>query len=383
MTRHVPLAAGFVLVTALIGMSCSGQAKSAPEAAPPLEVRTARVSMADVADTFEAGGVVHAATTATLAARILAPVREVRVASGDRVRAGQVLIVLDGAAMAAQARSARSAAVAAEQSVIAASADLRGAEAALTLARATHERISGLHAKRSATAQELDNATEGLRVAEARAAAAAARAQAASSGVESARAASDASSATAAFAAITAPFAGVVSEKLVEPGNMASPGTPLLRLEDTRGFRLDVRIDESRVGHISVGSPVPVVLDSADGADATVAGTVSEIARAVDADTRAFLVKIALPGSAATRSGTFGRARFTGRTRRSLQLPDSALVRRGQLTSVFVVDNGIARLRLVNVSGTEILAGLTEGETVILTPAAVTDGRRVITAGGR
>ena len=383
MTRHVLPAAGFVIVTALIGISCSGQATSAPETAAPLEVRTARVSLADVADTFEAGGVVHAATTATLAARILAPVREVRVAPGDHVRAGQVVIVLDGAALAAQARSAGSAAAAAEQTVIAATSDLQGAEAALTLARATHERIALLHAKRSATAQELDNAIEGLRAAEARAAGAAARAQAASSGVESARAARDASSATAAFASITAPFAGVVTEKFVEPGNMAAPGTPLLRVEDTRGFRLEVRVDESRIGQISVGSPVSVVLDSAGGGATTVAGTVSEIARAVDADARAFLVKIALPGSAATRSGTFGRARFTGRTRRSLQLPEAALVRRGQLTSVFVVENGIARLRLVNVSGPEVLAGLTEGETVILTPAAVTDGRRVITPGGR
>ena len=160
-----------------------------------------------------------------------------------------------------------------------------------------HARIAGLHAKRSATAQELDDATGALRAAEARAAGAAARAQAAVSGVESARAASEAAGTTESFARITAPFDGVVTEKMVEPGNMAAPGTPLMRVEDTRGFRLDVRVDESRIGQIAVGAAVPVSLDSGtDGAPTTVSGTVAEIGRAVDADARAFLVKIALPG---------------------------------------------------------------------------------------
>ena len=207
--------------------------------------------MADIADTFEAGGVVQARTTATIMARILAPVREVRVAPGDRVRAGQVLIVLDGRDLAAHARSARAAALAADQGVTAAASEQQAADAALALARATHERIAGLHAKRSATAQELDDATGALRAAEARAAGAAARAQAAVSGVESARAASEAAGTTASFALITAPFDGVVTEKMVEPGNMAAPGTPLMRVEDTRGFRLDVRVDESRIGQIA------------------------------------------------------------------------------------------------------------------------------------
>ena len=252
--------------------------------------------MADIADTFEAGGVVQARTTATIMARILAPVREVRVAPGDRVRAGQVLIVLDGRDLAAQARSARAAALAADQGVTAAASEQQAAEAALALARATHERIAGLHAKRSATAQELDDATGALRAAEARAAGAAARAQAAVSGVEGARAASEAAGTTESFARITAPFDGVVTEKMVEPGNMAAPGTPLMRLEDTRGFRLDVRVDESRIGQIAPGAIVPVSLDSGTGgAPTTVSGTVAEIGRAVDADARAFLVKIALP----------------------------------------------------------------------------------------
>ena len=165
---------------------------------------------------------------------------------------------------------------------------------------------------------------------------------------------------------------------------MAAPGTPLMRLEDTRGFRLDVRVDESRIWQVAPGARVPVSLDSGtNGAPITVSGTVAEIARAVDADSRAFLVKITLPDTTGLRSGTFGRAHFSGHTRRALTVPAGALVHRGQLTSVFVVEKGLARVRLVNVSGTEVLAGLSKADVVIVAaPPTVIDGRGV-TAGGR
>ncbi len=373
-------------VAVAIGLAMPGCASSAPPAGDPgaaVPVTVSRVGVTDVADTFDAGGVVEARTTATLTARILAPVREVRVAPGERVGAGQVLVVLDGRDLGAHARGARAAAEAAEQGATAAAAEQQAAEAAQTLARARYERVTGLHAKRSATAHELDTATSVLRAAEAGAAGAAARAKAAVSAVAAATAASEAAGTTESFSLITAPFDGLVTEKLVEPGNMAVPGGPLMRLDDTRGFRLDVRVDESRAAQVSLGAVVPVALDAgATGATATVDGTITEISRAVDADARAFLVKIALPVTEGMRSGMFGRARFSAPPRRALTLPSAALVRRGQVTSVLVAEAGVARLRFVNVSGTEILAGLADGDMVITNPPpSVTDGTRVTTGG--
>jgi RND family efflux transporter MFP subunit len=290
------------------------------------------------------------------------------------------LIVLDGSDLAAHARSASAAARAADQGAIGAASEQRAADAALALAHATHARIAGLHAVRSATAQELDEATGALRAAEARAAGAAARAQAALSEVERARAASDAAGTTASFSVITAPFDGLVTDTIVEPGNMATPGAPLMRLEDTRGFRFDVHLDESRIGQMSPGVIVPVSLElSAGGAPTIVDGTIAEIDRAVDAHARAFRLKIALPDTAGLRSGMFGRAHFIGQIRRALTVPAGALVQRGQVTSVFVVENGVARVRLVNASGSEVLAGLSAGDVVIVAaPPTMTDGRRVI-----
>lgn len=383
--RHTLMTGAAALLLSLGLAACSTPTDKAPaDAAAPIAVTVAPVTMAEIAEAIEAGGVVQARTTATLTARILAPVREVRVSPGDRVRSGQVLIVLDGRDLSAGARGARAAALAAGQGSTAAAAERQSAEAGLVLARATHARIAGLHAKRSATAQELDDATASLRAAEARAAGAAARAQQAESAIEGASAASEAAATTESYAVITAPFDGVVTEKLVEPGNMASPGAPLLRIEDTRGFRLEVRVDESRVGQIQPGATVPVALDSGvGGATTTVSGTVTEISRAVDADARAFLVKVSLPDWSGLRSGLFGRARFAGTTRKALTVPADAIVKRGQVTSVFVVDNGVARSRLVDLRGNEVLAGLSEKESVIVAPApAVTDGRRV-SVGGR
>ena len=365
--------------TALAGCSAPRAAAAAADA-EPIVVSIAQVAMADVASTLDSGGVVQARTTARITARILASVREVRVSPGDHVREGQTLVVLAGEDLAAGARAARAAALAAEQGTKAAAAELLAAEAGLALARATHLRIVSLEARRSATAQELDDATAALRSAEARVAAASARASQAASAVDSARAAGEQASVIDSFKTITSPFDGVITEKLVEPGNMASPGMPLLRMEDTRGFRLEVRVDESRVGEIRRGDSVPVFLGTAT---SSITGTVDEVSRAVDADARAFLVKIALPDGRGVRSGEFGKARFGGTPRRALTIPPSAIVRHGQLTSVFVVEKGRARVRLVSLSESEVLAGLTESEVVIVAPpAGVTDGRRV-SVGGR
>jgi multidrug efflux pump subunit AcrA (membrane-fusion protein) len=364
-----------VLLSAALAGCAAHAADAAPADAAAIPVAVAAVTMRDVAVAIDAGGIVQARTTATIAARILAPVRDVRVRPGDRVRSGQTLVVLDARDLAAAAWAARAAALAAERGSQAAAADLKAADADLTLARASHDRIAGLAATRSATAQELDDALAALRSAEARVDGASARASQASAAAEGARAASNQAGTTASFTTLTAPFDGIVTETIAEPGNMAAPGAPLLRLEDTRGFRLEIRLDESRAVHMRHGDRVPVFLGTATTA---VEGTVDEISRAVDADARALLVKIALPGIQGLRSGEFGKARFRGPTRPALTIPPSAIVRRGQLASVFVADAGVARVRLVDVREGEVLAGLAEAEVVILSPpAGLADGDRI------
>lgn len=379
MRSLVPLA-----VLGLMAQGCGAPSRSSSQegdTAAPIAVRTAVVAETEITDTFEAGGVVESRTAAVVAARVMAPIAAVRTTAGERVRAGQVLVELDGRDLTAGARSAAAAATETRDGAAAAEADARAAEAALALARATHGRIAGLHAKGSATAQELDEATAALAAGEARAAGATARARQSQAAIERAAAASEAATATAAFLRVTAPFDGLVTETLVEPGSMAIPGLPLVRLEDPRSYRLKVRLDESRIRQVRPGAPIDVQMDGPDGQPTNVAGTVVEVSRAVDAGSRSFLVEIDLDGAPGLRAGAFGRARIPGAVRRGLSVPAEALVRQGQVTSVFVVDGPVARLRLVRVAGTEVLAGLTAGESVVLAPPPdLTDGRSI--AGG-
>ncbi len=373
-----------VLTAGVTAAACGTEhAASAPaKVQSAVAVETRPVEKGDVADVLEVGGTVQAKKVALVSARLMAQVREVRVKPGDRVRTGQVLVVLDSADLSAQARSAGAAAQAAGQGVVAAEAERGAAEAGLALAKATHGRIATLESTRSATRQELDEAVAALRAAEGRMTAAAARVVQATQGAASADAASEASRVVEGYGSVVAPFDGVVTEKLIEPGNMAAPGAPLLRIEDTTGFRLEVRLDESHLARVAPGTSVEVVVEAL-GAAGELTGRLEEVSRAVDVDARTFLVKVALPPAPGLRSGLFGRLRVAGPPQPGLLVPEGAIVRRGQMSSVFVVEGGVARVRLVELHGREVLAGLVEGERVVVVPPpALTDGRTV-TEGGR
>lgn len=378
-----------LLGAAITLAACGGHEQAAEERRAPVDVTIAAASLQEVARPFETGGAVRARTTATLVSRIVAEVREVTVTPGDRVRAGQVLIRLDARDLQANQARAQAAAAAAREAVRAATTAHDGAEAGLALAAATHRRIAELRAKNSATPHELDQAVGGLKAAESQALGAKAGIAQAEAGAEAARAGMRAASVAASWAAISAPFDGVVTEKMVEPGNMASPGVPLMTVEDVRGFRLEVRIDESRLADIDRAKPVEVLLDSPV-ERAPLSGTIDEVARAAVPGSHAYLLKIALPEDGRLRSGMFGRARFAGPGRQMLVVPDRALVRRGQLASVFVVgSDNRARLRMINAgpaaSGlVEVSAGLDPGESVVLNPPpTLVDGSPVRVAGGR
>ena len=151
---------------------------------------------------------------------------------------------------------------------------------------------------------------------------------------------------------------------------------------------MDVQVDEARVAYVRPGARVAILLDAANGPGTSpLEGLVVEVARVVAADQRAFTVKVALPKGLEARTGSFARVRFDGARYRALVIPDSALRRNGQLTSVFVVRDNLAEIRLVQAGlsgsdGTEIVAGLDPGESVVVAPpVGLTDGSRVTLTG--
>jgi multidrug efflux pump subunit AcrA (membrane-fusion protein) len=386
------------LVAAVGSYACSTHEPKAGSSGTPVAVSSALVVETELYAPFEAGGVVRAQRVATVVSRIMAEVRAVSVKPGDRVRAGQALVLLDARELQAHRTRAVASQAVVQQSTALADADRQAAEAALMLARVTHERIADLRAKNSATQNELDEAVAALRGAEARLKVAEARVAESKAAVDSAVAGTSVAQVTASYATLTAPFDGVVTEKMVDPGNMATPGVPLVTVEDDRSFRLEVRLDESRASLVHVGDTVDVRLDErASGgpteqttaSPAVVAGRVAELQRMLDPGAHDFLVKIDLPAGQSLRSGMYGRAVFRGEPHRGLAIPEAAVSRRGQLVVVFVVgaDNR-AHLRLVNASEAtdgriEIRAGLVAGERVVVAPPpALVDGSSVSAAPG-
>jgi RND family efflux transporter MFP subunit len=167
---------------------------------------------------------------------------------------------------------------------------------------------------------------------------------------------------------------------------MASPGTPLLTIESGNDYRLEASVQESQINRIHLRDQVRVRIDALGPEELT--GIVVEIVPASDPASRTYLVKVSIPPPTGNqqiiRSGLYGKARFIIGHTQAITIPQKAVVERGQLTSVYVVDqSGIARMRLVRTGKTysdrvEVLSGLMEGEQIVVEGVqAVSDGGRV------
>jgi multidrug efflux pump subunit AcrA (membrane-fusion protein) len=368
------------IATAALSAACNSSPGHKADESAVASVVTAAAEVTDLASSIEAGGVVRSRVTALIASRVMAPIVEVRVRAGDRVRRGDVLVTLDARDLHANDARAQATTLSAVEAVRAAEADVRAAEAAAHLARLTHDRVATLQAKRSATIDELDQAVATLATAEAQHTAAQARLAAATAGREVAKAAADAAAVTTTYATLTAPFDGIVTERSAEPGSMAAPGSSLLTLEDPATYRLEVRLDDTRAAQIAPGGNAAVQLDDRD---TSMPGHIAEIAR-IDPASHTFLVKIDLPAGLAVRAGQFGRATFAGPSRRALTIPASALIRRGQLTFVFVLGSDqhthLQPVSIGTVAGdrVEVLAGVRQTDRVVTSPqASLADGTAV------
>jgi RND family efflux transporter MFP subunit len=359
-----------VLLALLFGLGgCSSQPE--PAAAAPETVRNIAVftlHRADVPDLLEAAGTVRAARTSELASQMMGNITEILVHEGDRVQKGEVLAVIDDSQPRAAVDRATAALNAAQEQLAAANAEL-------DLAESTLQRYQNLYQKKSVSPQEFDEVKT-------RQQASRARRDMAQAGEAQAKAALAEARTALAYARIRAPFDGVVTAKKADPGTLASPGMPLFTIEDVRRYRLETPVNETDLRYVKKGEEVPVAIDALGGAE--LKGKVAEIVPAADPASRAFLVKIELPRDTRLRSGLFGRAEFPRGERQALLIPSSAVVNRGQLQGVFVLDqNKVASLRYVTLgraSGSEIevLAGLQDGEELAAQPGELDlNGKRV------
>lgn len=302
---------------------------SAPAPAQPVSTHTVGVRDIDVG--YAAEGVIEAVRQATVAAQVAGRVMEVRAEIGQKVNAGDLLMRID-------AREATQAAAA--------------AEAQLAQAKANYTRNKNLFSQKFVSANALDKAEADYKAALANAAA---------------------SGAGASHAAVTAPIAGIIAARETELGEMAALGKPLITVFDPRSLRVIATVPQYKLAEIRKTRRARLEFPETGGWQDI---SRLEILPTADARSHTVTVRLYLPENIENViPGMAVRVHFAVGAGKKLTVPARAVIRRGEVTAVYVVDGDKpARLRQVRLGETmgngelEVLAGLSGGETVSLTP---------------
>ncbi len=357
---------------------------------PPPKVSTEKVQRRTFPLISDQVGTLRARTEADVSARIMAQVREILVKEGDRVlgrddkgTTATVMARLEDGDIQARLRQAQAQITAAERAMEASKAKLGSARAQLEAARATRDKVTSdyrryqdLFRNQAATGQQLDHARAQKDVAEAQVSAATQDVHAAGSEIERIQAQKEQTEAAAAearvalsFTVIKAPFSGKVVKKMVDVGDMASPGKPLFFLETPSHPELHAYISESLLLDVKVGERLDVHIDALD---RTFPGELREIVPKSDPSTRTVLVKVGLSPDLELVNGLFGRLLVPHGSYESLVVPARAVRTVGQLELAEVVDpDGYAQRRFITLGErhgelVEVLTGLKENEEVVV-----------------
>jgi RND family efflux transporter MFP subunit len=330
-----------------LALAACGAREPAPAGAPPRTVlETGVVEMREVDLAYSAEAVVEAVRQSTVSSQISGRIVDVRFDVGDRVKKGDVIVRIDETA--------------ASQALAASQAQAGGAQAALANARANVERSRSLMAQGFISQAALDKAEADYRAAEAQ--------------VKATLAGAGQAATERSFATVVAPYTGVVSARHVQLGELATPGRPLMTGFDPAGLRVVATVPSTQVAAIQSTGRARVEIPSRDRWIEARAVTVLPSA---DPRTHATQVRVELPNDVeGIYPGIFARAHCVTGAAPRLMVPRAAVLRRSELTAVYVVDaSGHPSLRQVRLGtaadqrAVEVLAGVKPGERVALDPS--------------
>ncbi len=311
---------------------CAKHSESVDTAAhlPPAPVRVGLVRTEEVPALTEITGTVRPIQRATIAAKVMGAIVELPVALGQRVKAGDLLVKISAGEISARVLQAQS---------------------QLNQAKRDLDRERDLLAKNASTADMVKSLEDRFAMTQAM--------------VREAEV-------MLGYATVLAPFDGVVARKLVNAGDLAAPGMPLLEVEGTDVFQVEAGIPDSLTTQLAVGTPLTVAVPT-DGT--TFVGQLVELSSAADANAHTVPAKISIPAGTAVRSGQYARVQVPGAPIRALLAPAAAVSTLGQMERVFVASEGRAVLRLVKTGAprgdrVEILSGLADGDRLVLDPPA-------------
>lgn len=309
-----------------------------PQEIKPVEVQFFQVEQIQIVDQVEIMGTVQAAQKAVISSRISGNIVELLVAPGSRVQQGDKLVQINAEEI---------------------SAKLMQAKAQLDKARRNLQREKKLLAQKAATPEAVKALEDGEKIA-------AAYYQGAKT--------------MHSYTTIAAPFDGLITKKLVDIGDLATPGRALLHMEKVDELQVVADVPETIIVNLSLGEKMLISIPTAN---LTIKGSVSEIAPAADPRSRTVPIKLDIENNSSLRSGQFSRVTLPGVEVNTILVPPEAILPLGQMERVFVAVDGMARLRLVRTGrkyekGVEILSGLMPGDALILAGStSLKDGQPV------
>jgi HlyD family secretion protein len=364
------------------GCTKSGGGTAETLADIPLPVVVQAVSNAPFERSLEVQGSLEAVDSAIVSARIPGPLLSVDVDVGDSVAAGKtVLFAVDPATVSNQAVIAREAAGTARAQVAVAEANVQKAEAVAAKAALDAERFARLHAEGRATDNEHERADTQRAAAEADVAVATASLALARQQVSQAEAQLAIAERQLSDATVLAPFDGTVAARLAEPGEMAAPGKPVVKLVGTRELKAVAFLPARHFGEVVPGeTAVEISAGNAEPVEAVVAAK----SPAIDPRLRVFEIKALLPGSPDAAPGAMADFRVVFERREGLSVPQEAVLKRAVGTVLFVAQaDGTAKEVPVEVGlrdggRAEILSGLAPGDPVVVQgQTQLSDGRKI------
>jgi RND family efflux transporter MFP subunit len=309
-----------------------------------LPFATAEVAYRPVNSGYSAEAIVEAGRESTLAAQVAGRILALTVDAGDVVKQGQMLARIDDS----EARN----------SIAGTQAQVAQAEANLVNAKASYERTKQLVARKFVSASALDKAQADYHAAQAQ--------------VDAAKADVAQSSTTRGFASITAPFSGLVSARLAQVGEMASLGRPLLTMFDPATLRVVANIPQENLDEVRKAGRASIEFPALGKWIESASITVLP---AADNKTHITQVRIELPkNSAEIYPGMFARAHFATGQAKKMLVPAAAIVRRSEVTGVYVVAGEYVQFRQVRLGEelagglVEVLAGLDAGQRIAVEP---------------
>lgn len=340
-----PALRSVIVASLVLALSACGDDHSAVGKAPLPKLDTYTVTTSDARAGRSWDGVVEAVREAVLSAQTSGRVTAVDVDVNDRVVAGQTLLRLTVVEQQAGVDAAR--------------AQLRAAEASAVEAERNYQRFASLAKDRYVSRAQLDQARAGRDAANA--ARDAARAQLSSAGQ------------SAEYTMVRAPYPGIVAARNVEPGEAVAPGQPLLTVYAPEDLRIEVQVPQSDAEAIRAQPGARVTFDGGASVDARQV----VVYPGADPLSHSVTVRVLLPRmEAPVAPGTTAKVAFSIRSVDStLRVPDTAVVRRGELTGVYVLKDGTLLLRQLRLGGregdtVEVLAGLGPGDVVARNPEA-------------